>query len=245
MAKGSKAGKYGSSGSGGGAVKKKASPLRNQNSATGGGGDDGAKMAAERRRRGLADPLEQQDYPPEERKALYDYTYSSHINWELGNKGYDNLDPTHKKMAENLDKAIAKSGWNKDQDNTPFSRGCGAIVVGVPQNQKFSSQQDLADYINKNCVGGTFTNVGYTSITHKDSVASGFKSSQPNPIVVKYDKIGKGMKGAYVSGGKGKKPISYYGEYEYETLLQRNVKTTPVKAYVKNGTVYVHVIAKP
>lgn len=66
-----------------------------------------------------------------------------------------------------------------------------------------------------------------------------------DPIVVKYDKIGKGMKGAYVSGGKGKTPISYFGQSEYETLLQRNVKTTPVKAYVQNGTVYVHVIANP
>lgn len=207
-------------------------------SSSGGSGSGGGKLGHPREQR--------DDYTPEQYKALENYTGSSSINKHLGVEGYDNMDAYYKKMADNLDSAIAKSGWNKTETDTPYMRGAGAIVVGVPQDMKFSSKQELADYINKNSVGNKYTNEGYTSITTTPSVARSFANSQSgkNPIILEYKQIKKGTKGAYVSGGHGKKPISVFGSDEDETLMQRKVKTTPISAWVGNdGYVHVAVIA--
>lgn len=207
-------------------------------SSSGGGGSGSGKLGHPREQR--------DDYTPEQYKALEDYTSSSSINKHLGVEGYDNMDAYYKNMADNLDKAIAKSGWNKTETNTPYMRGAGAIVVGVPQDMKFKSQQDLADYINKNSVGNKYVNEGYTSITTQHHTAKSFADTQKgkNPIILEYAKIKKGTKGAYVSGGHGKKPISVFGSMEDETLMQRKVKTTPISAWVGNdGYVHVAVIA--
>ena len=193
----------------------------------------------------LANPREQIDYPQDEQTKLYDYTESSHINYELGVIGYNNMSDTYKEMADTLDTAISKSGWTKDEFQTGMYRGGGGVMIGVSQDQTFQSKQDLVNFINNNLIGVPTTNAGYTSITGTFSVAKSFSSGEKNAVILEYGKIGKGMRGAYVSGGNGKKAISYYGTDENETILQRNVKTTPVMAYLKDNRVHVVVTADP
>lgn len=194
----------------------------------------------------LGNPREQRDdYTQAEYNALQKYTQSSSINGRLGTVGVEGLDEYDKKYVANLDSALAKSGFNKTMDNTPFLRGGGGIMIGVPTDMSFSSPQELADYINNNSVGNVFKNVGYTSITTTPGVAASFASGQTNGIILHYNRIYEGMKGGYVSGGKGKKAISVYGTHEDETLLQRNVHFIPLQAVVKGGQVHVSVIAAP
>lgn len=201
-------------------------------------------------RRRLADPIVQQDYPAQERKALEDYTLSSSINRRIADAqkpGGTPLDADDKKYVKNLDNAISKSGWNTTETNTDFVRGGGGICVGVPETMNFNSQQELADYINNSIVGQVeATNVGFTSITRTPSVAKGFASGKKNAIIMHYDRIEGGTRGAYVSGGKGKSAISVFGDGEDETLLERNITTRAQRAWVGNdGYVHVSVHIRP
>lgn len=205
----------------------------------------------------LESPIAQYDsYTDEEREALYNYTISSHINYELGTLGFDNMDDYYKEMAINMDKAIAHTGFTEDYvpnayDKPYLSRGGGAIMIGVPEDMKFSTPQKLADYINKNCVFNQdtgeiyeYTNAGYTSITQRPSVSNGiFSSGKTNPVVLDYVMIEKGVRGAFVSGGKGKVPISYFEENEAETIIERGISMYIAgKATVVNGKVHVPVV---
>lgn len=193
----------------------------------------------------LGSPTAQRDYPPAEEDALRRYTRLSSINPLLGRKGYDGLSDSNKELVQNLDKAIARTGFNKDYiagDSFKFSRGASGRSIGVPKDQDFNNAQELADYINNNLVGKPSINKGYTSITQDSSVSNNFASSHKNAVVLEYAKISKGVRGAYLSGGNGKAAISHYGSRERETLLQRNLKTTPISAWVdSNGTVHVAV----
>ena len=197
----------------------------------------------------LGDPREQRtDFTYDEERSLYNYTKSSNINKKLGLQGYDKLSASDKQYVENLDKAINKAGFKSDyipdgKDKPMFMRGGGAVMIGVPESMSFNNPQEMADYINKNLIGKYTTNAGYTSVTTTKSVADGFASGQKNPVILEYGEIKKGTRGTYVSGGKGQKAISFYGKGEDETLLQRNVSTAPVQAYVKNGRVHVVVMA--
>lgn len=214
----------------------------------------------ERRRRGqaLGSPVEQPDYnwttpfgsilngsgkdehingvkiTEAEARALRKYTDSSHINMVLGKADGDLNSPifsdAEREQVRNMDSAIEGFGWNKTETNTPFVRGAGAITCGVPTN--YMTPQEIVDYINTKRIGTKNVNVGYTSICRKSNVASSFSGNQKNPVVLEYRTIGKGMRGVFVSGGNGKMPISGFGTNENETLLQRNVVTVPVYAYL-------------
>ena len=196
----------------------------------------------------------------DQKKALYKYTSGLSINGRLGAVDGDvtQLDEYDKKYVKNLDDSMKYFGWNETAHGTDLIRGGGGIIVGVPTTMKFQSTQALADWINNNRLGTRNMNVGYTSITHEDNVytAGSFASSYPNSIILEYDRIGKGMRGVYVSGsgGTGKtnqgghtqEAISAFGSSEKETLLQRNVVTIPQYAYVgDDGRCHVVVWAYP
>lgn len=190
----------------------------------------------------LNSPFVQQTYPFEEERALFEYTEESSINGRLGTSGYDGLSDKDKEYVDNLDKAIAKSGWNKTATNTNVRRGGGAICVGVDKSLDFSGDpQGLADYINNEVVGKKYGyNAGFTSMTQSLGVAQSFADGQKNPIIIHYDLIEKGTKAAYVSGGGGKKAISAFGSGEDESLAQRNLYTYANRAWVEQDG-YCHV----
>ncbi|MBR2680384.1 MAG: hypothetical protein IKE23_06480 [Exiguobacterium sp.] len=195
-----------------------------------------------------------------QKKALYDYTEGSSINGRLGAVDGDvtQLDEDDQRYVKNLADAMKYFGWNKTQHGTGLIRGGGGIIVGVPTTMKFGSAQQLADWINNNRIGTRNMNVGYTSITEESNVhtAGMFSNSYPNGIIIEYDRIGKGMRGVYVSGKGGadktnqggyyQEAISAFGGAEKETLLQRNVVTIPRVAYVgDDGRCHVVVWAYP
>lgn len=203
----------------------------------------------------VASPWEQPDIgngkrqlTQEEADALYEYTKSSHVNAELAKVKGDvtQLDSQWAEMVKNLDSGISKFGWNKTEDAPQYGtvalRGGGAIMVGVPESLKLSAQ-GLADYINANLIGVDATNVGYTSITRTPNVAENFAAmyNNKNPVILDYASVDDGVRGVYISGGQGKTPISDYKTYEDETLLQRNIVTTPRTAYVGSDG-YCHVV---
>ena len=180
----------------------------------------------------------------DERHALWEYTDSSVIiNSRLAEaKGRAAELKGHvKQTVKDMDSAINRFGWNKKEmlgEDGALYRGAKLWALGIPTDAGLKGEA-LADYINENRLGTINLNYGYTSTSLSESVAKGF-IHQHNGVIVEYNSVGRGVRGLYVSDEN--RPISAFKDYEQELLMQRNLVTVPLGAWVGSDG-YVHVAA--
>lgn len=194
-------------------------------------------------------------YTFDEYEAIRTYTDDSWINGDLAEYGYDGLDEDNQELVDYLDSAIKKSEFNEmNMKGAPqLYRGVGEYALGVTDDEGYLLESlnnaEAVKFINKNLIGNTFLNKGYTSVTSLP-----YKASVFGRYILRFKNgFREGIHAMAVSGqGSYESAFSSYGSSEQEIIAERDVEYTIIGAKMgkiktnygdSKSVIYVDVIA--